>query len=191
MALDDVVDTIATALRDLDRRQQETHDAVGKLRSRLDALVDVLAAKEILTDHHRKHFDRVGRHPSEEPKRVRLKQYPDKYNVVHGDPVDCADRIPLCRARCCRFTVTLTEQDLDEGKLQWDIENPYILRRADDGRCVYQDRSTGFCGNYEHRPALCRIYSCKTDTRIWLDFENKIPAIPPMTAGGDDIKLEP
>jgi hypothetical protein len=190
MALDDVVETIATALRDVDRRQQETHDAIGRLRARLDALVDVLIAKDILAAHHQKHLDRCSNNPSDEPRRVRLAQYPDKYNVVHGEPVDCADRIPLCKARCCRFAIVLTEQDLDEGKLQWEIENPYVLRRGSDGRCVYQDRRTGLCGNYEHRPAGCRIYSCKTDARIWLDFENKIPAPPPMSAGGDELEPE-
>jgi Fe-S-cluster containining protein len=187
MALDEVVDIIANALRETDRRQGETHEAVGMLRARLNALVEVLVAKDVLAAQHQRHFDRCGKNPSDPPRRVRLEQYRDKYDMVHGEPVDCADRIPICKARCCMFTVTLTEQDLDEGQLKWNLDKPYVLRRASDGRCIYQDRTTGFCGNYEHRPALCRAYSCKTDKRIWLDFENKIPAVPQMTAGGDDI----
>jgi hypothetical protein len=186
MALDDVVDTIAKALREADQRQREMHETLGGLRARLDALVDVLVAKDILTVQHQRHFDRCSKNP-EKPKRVRLAQYIDKYTMEHGDPVDCADRIPLCKARCCTFAVTLTEQDLDEGKLQWNLDDPYVLRRDNNGRCVYQDRASGGCTNYEHRPATCRSYSCKDDRRIWIDFENKVPAEPRMTMGADDL----
>ncbi|MBC7974764.1 MAG: YkgJ family cysteine cluster protein [Myxococcales bacterium] len=186
MALDDVVDLVANALRDLDRRQRETAEAVSGVRARLDALVDVLVAKELLTAGHQKHLERCAKNAGEERPKVRLRMYdPDKYNMIHGEPVDCADRIPLCKGRCCKLTIVLSEQDLDEGKLQWELQEPYVLRRGKDGRCVYQDRNTGFCGNYEHRPATCRSYSCKDDRRIWIDFENKIPA-PPIRFGDDE-----
>ena len=36
-----------------------------------------------------------------------------------------------------------------------------------DGRFV--------CTIYERRPGLCRTYDCRGDTRIWLDFERRIP----------------
>jgi hypothetical protein len=187
MALDDVVDTIANALRASSRRQREIDETLGALRARVDALVDVLVAKDVLTVQHQRHLDRCSKNESEPPKRVRLAQYIDKYTMEHGDPVDCADRIPLCKARCCTFAVTLTEQDLDEGKLQWNLDDPYVLRRDNNGRCVYQDRASGGCTNYEHRPATCRSYSCKDDRRIWIDFENKVPAEPRMTMGADDL----
>ncbi|MBC7978476.1 MAG: YkgJ family cysteine cluster protein [Myxococcales bacterium] len=148
-------------------------------------------AKDLLTAQHRKHIERCAKNGADEPKRIRLNQFPDKYNVTHGEPVDCADRIPICKARCCKFTVVLAEQDLDEGKLQWDLEHPYVLRRAGDGRCVYQERATGFCGNYEYRPAPCRWYSCKDDKRIWLDFENKIIAPPSTTVDDDGLQPAP
>jgi Fe-S-cluster containining protein len=188
MALDDLVDLIANAMRDLDRRQRETEDAVSGVRSRLDALVEVLTAKEVLTPQHKRHFDRCAKNGHAERPRVRLQVYePDKYNMQHGEPVDCADRVALCKSRCCTLAVVLSEQDLAEGKVAWELHEPYVLKRDKDGRCTYQDRATGGCTNYEYRPATCRSYSCKEDRRIWLDFENKIPAPPRLDSEGDDL----
>jgi len=189
MALDDVVDLVANALRDLDRRQRETQDAIGGLRARLDALTEVLVAKSVLTAGNQAHIERCAKNGGEERPKVRLRLNDvDKYNMVHGEPVDCADRMALCKARCCKLTIVLSEQDLDEGKLRWELEDPYVMRRGKDGRCVYQDRNTGGCTNYEYRPSTCRSYSCKEDRRIWLDFENKIPA-PPFLHGDEDDAL--
>ncbi|MEO7733025.1 MAG: YkgJ family cysteine cluster protein [Kofleriaceae bacterium] len=187
MALDDVVDLVANALRELDRRQRQTHEAVDGLRARLVALTDVLVAKQVLTAGNQTHIERCAKNGGEERPKVRLRLNDvDKYNMVHGEPVDCADRMPLCKARCCKLTIVLSEQDLDEGKLRWELDDPYVMRRGKDGRCHYQDRSTGGCTNYEHRPSTCRSYSCKQDRRIWLDFENKIPAPPFLLHDEDD-----
>jgi Fe-S-cluster containining protein len=190
MALDDVVDLVANALRDLDRRQRASDEAIGDVRARIDALVDVLVAKDVLGPGHKAHLERCAKNGAAARPTVRLRMYDvDKYNMQHGEPVDCADRMPLCKGRCCKLTIVLSEQDLDDGKLQWNLQEPYVLRRGKDHRCVYQDRSSGFCTNYDHRPATCRAYSCKDDRRIWLDFENKIPA--PAVLLGDDDELQP
>ncbi len=187
MALDDVVDLVANALRELERRQRETHEAVGGLRARLDALTDVLVAKQVLTAGNQSHIERCAKNVGEERPKVRLRTFdPDKYNMVHGEAVDCADRMALCKGRCCKLTIVLSEQDLDEGKLQWELQEPYVMRRGKDGRCVYQDRKSGGCTNYDYRPSTCRSYSCKDDRRIWLDFDNKIPAPPFLLADEDD-----
>jgi len=187
MALDDLVDAIGNALRELDHRQRATAEGVAGVRAKLDALIEVLAAKEVLGPGNQKHLERCGQGGSDARPRVRLRTLDaDKYDMVHGEPVDCADRMPLCKGRCCKLTIVLSEQDLDEGKLQWDLQEPYVLRRGKDHRCVYQDRGTGFCNNYEHRPATCRAYSCRDDRRIWLDFDNKIPAPPVLLADEND-----
>lgn len=186
MALDDVVDLVANALRELERRQRETHEAIGGLRARFEALVDVLVAKQVLTTGNQAHLERCAKNAGDDRPKVRLRMYDvDKYNMVHGDAVDCADRMPLCKGRCCKLTIVLSEQDLDEGELQWELLEPYVMRRGKDNRCVYQDRGSGHCTNYDHRPSTCRAYSCKEDRRIWLDFANKIPA-PPVLLGEDD-----
>jgi putative zinc- or iron-chelating protein len=179
MPLDDTADVLANALRALDRRQRETREALSTLTAKLDALIDVLAAKQVIGEHNRKHIERSSTNGASDKPRVRLQQYvPDKYNMTHGAPVDCAERMPLCKARCCTYAMILGEQDITEGVLKWDLNDPYVLPRDADGRCTYQDRATGACTTYETRPAGCRTYSCKDDKRIWIDFDAKIPAPP-------------
>lgn len=179
MALDDLTDLIGNALRTLDRRQRASDDEVAGLRARLDALLEVLQQRDVISEGSRKHVNRFAGATNDRKPRVRLRTVdPDKYAMPHGEPVDCAARMHLCHGRCCTFTVTLSPQDLEEGKVQWELDRPYILRRTRDHRCIYQDADGGHCTNYEVRPATCRAYSCKNDPRIWADFDNRIPASP-------------
>lgn len=96
----------------------------------------------------------------------------DKHTIPSPD-VDCASLMPLCKARCCRLTVHLSFQDLDDG-LRWEYARPYELKRAATGYCVHSVEQR--CGVYDRRPAVCRAYDCRNDKRVWTDFENKIPA---------------
>jgi Fe-S-cluster containining protein len=112
---------------------------------------------------------------------VRLNVLPDKLDQPNEE-VDCASRFALCRGACCSMEVPLSVADVEEGALRWDISRPYLLRRGDDGRCQHQDRQTFFCGAYETRPAPCRAYSCRGDTRIWRDFDKRIPNEKGITA---------
>jgi Fe-S-cluster containining protein len=84
--------------------------------------------------------------------------------------VDCAARMPVCHGVCCHLSVALSADEVERGRLRWDLGNPYRLRRESDGRCTHQVRETGSCGVYEDRPRPCRTYSCATDERIWKDF---------------------
>ena len=70
----------------------------------------------------------------------------------------------------------LSRQDLKERVVQWDHSNPYMIRHGADGYCVHNDKQTRFCTVYDHRPAVCRGYSCRNDKRIWKDFDKMIPA---------------
>jgi Fe-S-cluster containining protein len=84
--------------------------------------------------------------------------------------VDCAARMPVCHAVCCKLSVSLAAAEVESGRLRWDLGHPYRLRREVDGRCTHQDRETGWCGVHEDRPRPCRTYTCATDGRIWKDF---------------------
>lgn len=108
--------------------------------------------------------------------RVVVDPTPDKYQLSELPQIDCAARIPLCKARCCSLSFALSHQDLDEQVVRWDYARPYHIRQADDGYCCHNQPSTRGCGVYEHRPAVCRTYDCRTDVRIWKDFDNRIPA---------------
>ena len=100
----------------------------------------------------------------------------DKHAVASPPDLDCAALFPICRARCCMLTFALGPQDLDEGRVAWSYGQPYRIAPGADHRCVHQDRATGGCTVYEHRPAVCRSYDCRKDPRIWEDFERRIPA---------------
>jgi len=99
----------------------------------------------------------------------------DKYAVT-SPQIDCASLMHLCKARCCRLQVALDFKDLDDG-LRWEYTRPYELRRrADDGYCVYSEKTTHRCGCYDKRPSICRTYDCREDKRVWADFAAKQPA---------------
>ncbi|HWE64525.1 MAG TPA: YkgJ family cysteine cluster protein [Chloroflexota bacterium] len=103
-------------------------------------------------------------------------RFPDKYAIPADElpRIDCETRIPLCRAACCAMRFALSAQDLDERVMRWDLSQPYRNRVGPDKRCVHQDRASFGCTIYQHRPGVCRMYDCRKDARIWLDFENRV-----------------
>jgi Fe-S-cluster containining protein len=88
--------------------------------------------------------------------------------------VDCAARMPVCHAICCKLNFALTAPEIEGGKVKWDLGRPYLIRHDEEGFCTHCDRGTGACGIYEDRPQICRSYSCAGDTRIWKDFDNMV-----------------
>ena len=168
---------LATVLQRATDGEERATEAAGRVLETMNLLVRVLVAKGVITEGHQKLLGKVIEDARPERPKIRLRIYVDKYQVPNS-PVDCEKRIPICHGRCCSLTVEMSRQDLEERKLLWDIDNPYILKRERDGRCTHQDRTTKFCGAYQHRPAVCRSYECSKDDRIWLDFEKMIPAPP-------------
>jgi Fe-S-cluster containining protein len=113
--------------------------------------------------------------------RVRLADMGDKYAESENVEIDCHNRVHLCKARCCTFRFFLTKQDLDEGVARWDYGNPYWIKQGADGYCVHSESQTRACTIHPQRPHVCRKYDCRHDSRIWIDFENYIPApLPPL-----------
>jgi Fe-S-cluster containining protein len=68
----------------------------------------------------------------------------------------------------------LSKQDIYEGILKWDLGSPYLIAQDKDGYCTHFERDTCRCTVRENRPVPCRGYDCRSDKRIWLDFDNKI-----------------
>ncbi len=141
------------------------------LAARLEWLVDILILRGQLPDSFRRLITRVG----SERSTVRLAMFRDKYKVPSSD-IDCAARIPQCRARCCTMAVTLSAQDVAEGGIPFDIHQPYALPRdPQTQRCVCMN-AEGACTIYDKRPGACRAYDCRNDARVWIDFDARIPA---------------
>jgi len=88
--------------------------------------------------------------------------------------VDCAARMHVCQAVCCRLKFPLSAAEVDGGQVKWDIGHPYIIRHEADGWCTHNDSTTRGCRIYDDRPGVCRRYSCYGDARIWADFDNMV-----------------
>jgi Fe-S-cluster containining protein len=88
--------------------------------------------------------------------------------------VDCEARMHICKAACCTLPFPLSADEIEAGKVKWDLGHPYVIRQSAEGYCVHNDGSTGGCSVYDHRPGVCRAYSCAGDERIWLDFDNMV-----------------
>ncbi|HKA86436.1 MAG TPA: YkgJ family cysteine cluster protein [Haliangiales bacterium] len=178
---DEVYRSVSNALRKELELRDKLEKEVKALRAEHDTLKDILVGRGILIEGHRTVLVRIGDAAAARAGRtVKLNLYPDKYQVANAD-VDCVALFPLCRARCCSFSHYLSVQDVQEGLVKWDIEDPYHIRREADGYCTHQSRKTGGCTIHPHRPGTCRAYDCRQDRRVWIDFEKKIPA--PMPEG--------
>jgi hypothetical protein len=154
------------------------------LARRLEWLIDVLVLRGHLTEGHRGLLGKIANDRST----VRLAVFRDKRAIASPD-IDCASLIALCGARCCSMDVTLSAQDVHERKLPWVISQPYMLPKdSATGYCACMG-SGGACTVYDDRPGTCRAYDCRHDPRVWLDFEQRIPApmpprlVPPGAAG--------
>lgn len=98
----------------------------------------------------------------------------DKYQFQGSAPIDCENRLHLCKAACCKLQFALSRQDVKEGIVQWDLEHPYMNAQAKNGYCTHLKQGACRCSIYAHRPIPCRAYDCRGDTRIWQDFERRI-----------------
>ena len=99
----------------------------------------------------------------------------DKYSFENGAEIDCASRVHLCKAACCRLPYALSRQDIREGIVHWNLGQPYLIEQGNDGYCNHMERNNCACTIYEQRPVPCRGFDCRNDERVWLDFAQMIP----------------
>jgi Fe-S-cluster containining protein len=98
----------------------------------------------------------------------------DKYTFDETVEIDCENRVHLCKAACCRMSFALSQQDVEEGVVKWDLGRPYLIAQDTDGYCRHLDRTTSCCTIRDQRPLPCRGYDCRKDKRVWTDFEQMI-----------------
>ena|SRR5687767_15476908 len=98
----------------------------------------------------------------------------DKYTFDETVEIDCQNRVHLCKAACCRMSFALSQQDVEEGVVKWDLGRPYLIAQDVDGYCRHLDRKTSCCTIRDQRPLPCRGYDCRKDKRVWTDFEQMI-----------------
>lgn len=183
MSLPNLPEPLVRAIAELRTKEQENAADIRELRAYLAQLVDILRHRGELAKGHERLLEKIAQRARAPRKTaVTLSTITDKHSAASPD-IDCASLLHLCQARCCSFKVSLAETDVRAGTLDWDIQDPYVLARGSDGYCAYIDRASGGCTCYEERPGICRTYDCRQDTRVWLDFEKRVPAplsLPPI-----------
>ncbi len=173
-------DDVENGLRFSHVVEMQTKQQVTELAASFYALLETMVASgQVALDDYERRRQTTLRHENERIRSaalVVLDSTPDKYALADLPEIDCEARLPLCHARCCKFVFPLSTQDLDERIVQWEYGRPYQIAHRSNGYCLHSEPHTGRCTVYEHRPATCRTYDCRTDQRIWVDFENRVPA---------------
>jgi hypothetical protein len=151
-------------------------DRIRELEATVEGLVDLLVSRGTLSDREVREAaaragERVDARPDAAPHTVALREERPSGQPREEVFVDCAARMHVCHAVCCKLSVALSGAEVESGKVRWDLGRPYFLRREADGKCTHNDRSTGGCTVYADRPQPCRKYSCANDGRIWKDFD--------------------
>ena len=176
----DAFDSVDRLERQVERGSFFTHTLVSSFADRLNelepilyGLVDALVARGVV--------DRDALLVACAATRDELAQHEQQINPglairvddAGGEPVvvDCARRMPICRSVCCKLSFALTVDEIESGKVRWDLGQPYFIRHEADGHCSHRHAATGGCTIYEHRPGVCKHFSCANDARIWKDFE--------------------
>jgi Fe-S-cluster containining protein len=158
---------------------QTKHDVID-VTSRLLALIEeLIAAGQLDLRNFEERWLRLREKEEVRTRQrahVQITEPGDKYELKDWPQIDCQSLMSLCEGRCCKLPFPLSFQDLDERIIQWDYATPYLIRRRPDGYCVHFDRESRVCLVYESRPSPCRAYDCRTDKRIWTDFEKRILA---------------
>lgn len=98
----------------------------------------------------------------------------DKYRAPHQATIDCESRVPMCKAACCKMVFPLSRQDIEERVIHWQLGRPYVIAKGEDGYCRHLERSCLRCTVHSARPLPCRVYDCRNDQRVWLDFEGRV-----------------
>jgi len=155
----------------------EVHNALASVEALVETLVERgLLDREELDRHRAKADERLRKAFVEKGMAVAIQEHETgKYELEAAAEIDCASRLHLCGAACCRFQFALSKEDVEEGVVRWDLGHPYFIARTDSGCCSHLDPVARTCGVYEHRPIPCRKYDCTADERVWQDFENGIP----------------
>lgn len=150
-------------------------ERINEIESFLYATIDLLTQNghvqtEELTAAVRKMREEMR--ANAEFSRVGISMRVDNPETLEFIPVNCEERLPICKAVCCKLDFTLSAEEIEGGKIKWDLGRPYAIRQeAKTCYCTHVNPTDLKCNVYHHRPSVCKKYSCAKDERIWKNFE--------------------
>jgi Fe-S-cluster containining protein len=147
---------------------------INEIESFLFAIIDVLTNKGITpSDDLKKAVEEVRKEMMDkgELSNPGLSIRVDDNLNTEFIPVNCNERMHICKAVCCQLTFALSVEEIEVGKVRWDLGNPYMIRQEKNCYCTHINKENKRCDIYEHRPSVCKKYSCAADGRIWTNFE--------------------
>jgi Fe-S-cluster containining protein len=164
---------------------------MGRAEALLGGVLEVLAAKGLVTGDELDAAlcgdggdDAAAGEPVEEEDApptpavgwptIALRTDPPDAGAPDEPAVDCAARMHVCQAVCCRLRFMLSAEEIDAGAVRWDIGHPYVIRHDAGGMCVHNEAGSRGCTVYTDRPRVCRQYDCTHDGRIWTDFDGMV-----------------
>jgi Fe-S-cluster containining protein len=154
-------------------------DRTHQVESVLYGLVDVLIQKGVVTQEEVLQSSAKVRQEMEEKGQtigpgiaLRIEGEGNKKDAFV--PVNCSERLHICKAVCCRLHFALSAEEVESGKIKWDLGAPYYIRQESTGHCHHLDPNGKGCSIYADCPGVCRKYSCAQDERIWKDFANMV-----------------
>jgi Fe-S-cluster containining protein len=145
----------------------------------LYGLIDYLTAKGMVVPEDLKKYVETVKNEIIEKKEyaslgASIRKDNDGIETTNFVPVNCEERLPICKAVCCKLSFALSVEEIEEGKLKWELGKPYHIRHQSNGYCCHINNENKQCNVYENRPSVCKKYSCAQDHRIWKDFDKMI-----------------
>lgn len=158
----------------LSRNADRIHEAEAFLYGLVDVLVEkgLVTQEELLASARNVRETMMEQGQTLDP-RIALRVDADDNTKSGFVPVNCAERIHICKAVCCKLNFALSADEVEAGVVRWDLGTPYFIRQEATGYCSHLSAEHG-CSVYADRPSVCRRYSCAKDERIWTDFNNMV-----------------
>jgi Fe-S-cluster containining protein len=148
---------------------------INEIESFLYAVVDVLISKGIaVPEVLQENVVRIKQELREkrEDAYLGISLRPESIEEAEFVPVNCAERMHVCQAVCCKLDFALSSTEIESGQIKWDLGRPYFIRQEPRTcYCSHINPETRQCNIYHQRPSVCKQYSCANDGRIWKDFE--------------------
>ncbi|MCB9235287.1 MAG: YkgJ family cysteine cluster protein [Bacteroidia bacterium] len=172
---------VARLSRQAERGQLFTHTELSQHASRINeveaflyGMIELMVKKgQIVPEELQQAVGDIRREirSKEEEVRPNLALRFDPPDEQPAPAVNCAERLHICKAACCKLDFALSREEVEGGKVKWDLGRPYYIRHENSGYCSHVREGDCGCKVYADRPQVCRKYTCYKDSRIWKDFE--------------------